>query len=308
MAYSALSPNDASGITLMMTAVAPTAHLEHLDRFGAWNPQDLNEVVDSADWIASVRAINSALKVSRERFAQSLESMAASPDPTILQTLWSDEEAVKAAISLLLSPADTIHEAMISLIQPSFENVDDRGDCFRVLLERFPNPAMDGLCSFLSTFIRTANRVPEACSMAKWLVRCFTDVLEVLCQPSGSSAPLLQSAKFLASYADGKWMTRRVSDLWQLMTDSLALIFKRTSNWANYYDNDVMVDWMRDALIFGRGITDNIRIFESAILSRIKTVQEDSLAPVKMTQVGKGLVEKIQVVLHDLVGWLRLTE
>jgi senataxin len=102
-------------------------------------------------------------------------------------------------------------------------------------------------------------------------------------------------------------MTRRVDALWQLMTDSLALIFKRTADWAPYYDNDVMVDWMRDALIFGRGITDNIRIFESAILSRTKTVAEDSGAA-KMTRVGKGLVQKLEVVLADLVGWLRLTE
>jgi senataxin len=307
MAYNALSPTDPEGLAVMTSAVAAFAHIEPLDRGNAWNPSDLKEVVNADDWVASVRAINSGLKVSRERFGTAVESVAASPDPSVLQSLWKLDQVPRAVMTLLLSPADGIHEPMISLIQPSFEDVDDRGDCFRALLERFPHPSMEGLCQFLSVFIQTASRVPEACSLAKWLVRCFTDVLEVLCQPSGSSPPLLQSEAFLSSFSDGKWMTRRVDALWQLMTDSLALIFKRTADWAPYYDNDVMVDWMRDALIFGRGITDNIRIFESAILSRTKTVAEDSGAA-KMTRVGKGLVQKLEVVLADLVGWLRLTE
>lgn len=308
-AYNALSPSDPAGAALMMNAVAPFAHLESLNRHNAWDPRDLKEVVKEEDWIASVRAINAALKVTRDGFARSLESLAAQPDPTILQALWKQDSAAKAAVILLLSPSDSVHEPVISLIQQSFEDVDDRGDCFRVMLERFPHPAMDGLCSFLSTFILTAKLVPEACSIAKWLVRCFTDILDALCQASGSSPPLLQTDSFLSCFAEGKWMTRRLGDLWQLMTDSLALIFKRTSDWAPYYENDVMVDWMRDALIFGRGVTDSIRVFESAILSRTKVPKEDSAeTPTKMTHVGKTLVQKLEVVLVDLVGWLRLTE
>jgi senataxin len=181
-------------------------------------------------------------------------------------------------------------------------------ETFRVLLERFPCPAMDGLTSFLSTFIRTARIVPEACSLAKWLVRCFTDVLDALCLPAGGEPPLLQSDAFLASHSQGRWMTRRVSDLWMLATDSLALIFKRTAGWSPYYDNEVMVDWMRDALVFGRAVTEHVRIFESAVLSRTKAKEDGDGTPAKMTNVGKSLIQKLEVVLTDLVGWLRVTE
>jgi senataxin len=210
---------------------------------------------------------------------------------------------------LLLSPVENIHDPVINLIQQSFTDVDDRGDCIRTLLDKYSVEAMDGLYAFLSAFIQAARVLPEAVGLAKWLVRCFTDVMDALCDSAGLSPALLQTDAFLSKYANNRRMTRRVSDLWQLMTDSLALIFKRTSDWAPFYDNEVMVDWMRDALIFGRMITDNIRIFESAILSHAKARQGDPLeSPARMSQVGKSLVQKVQVVLADLVGWLRLTE
>lgn len=307
--YNAYNPTDVTGLALIMAAVAPFAHIEKLNLKEAWNPEDLGNVVQAQNWMASVRAVNSALDTVRNDFARVIESMAAQLDPIILDALWALPGVAKSAMVLLLSPVESIHDPVINLIQQSFRDVDDRGDCLHILLQKFSVEAMDGLYAFLSAFIQTARVVPEAVGLAKWLVRCFTDVMDALCESSGLSPPLLQTDSFLSVYADNRWMTRRVSDLWQLMTDSLALIFRRTSDWALFYDNDVMVDWMRDALIFGRMITDNIRIFESAILSRAKAPQFDvGESPARMSQVGKSLVQKLQVVLADLVGWLRLTE
>lgn len=307
--YDAFDPTDVTGLALIMAAVAPFAHIEKLNLSEAWNPADLGQVVQAQDWIASVRAINTALGTVRTDFARVIESMAAQLDPIILGSLWELPGVAKSVMVLLLSPVEAIHDPVINLIQQSYRDVDDRGDCLRTLLEKFSVEAMDGLYAFLSAFIQVARVVPEAVGLAKWLVRCFTDVMDALCEAAGLSPPLLQTDSFLSTYADNKRMTRRVSDLWQLMTDSLALIFRRTSDWAPFYDNEVMVDWMRDALIFGRMITENIRIFESAILSHAKAPQGDpEESPARMSHVGKNLVQKLQVVLADLVGWLRLTE
>ncbi|WOO78940.1 Helicase sen1 [Vanrija pseudolonga] len=307
-AYDNLPPSDAVGLALMLNSVAPVAHLEKLDRHMAYDSSDLKAVVNAEEWTTCVRTINSGLRATSDPFAQKVESFALQPNPATIAALWQQPAMAKTVMILLLSPMDAVHDPVINLVQQSFEDVDDRGDCFRVLLERFPCPAMDGLTSFLSTFIRTARIVPEACSLAKWLVRCFTDVLDALCLPAGSEPPLLQSDTFLASHSQGRWMTRRVSDLWMLMTDSLALIFKRTAGWAPYYDNEVMVDWMRDALVFGRAVTEHVRIFESAVLSRTKAKEEGDGTPAKMTNIGKSLIQKLEVMLTDLVGWLRLTE
>ena len=168
---------------------------------------------------------------------------------------------------------------------------------------------MDGLCDFLASFIDMAKITPESCSLAKWLVRCFTDILDALCQASEEGEPLLQSSAFLATNADGLPMSRRVANLWHLMTTALAVIFKRTIDWAPFYDNETMVDWMRDALIFGRQMAEHIRAFEAAALGIPGGNSHfESESPLKPSKTGAKLVQKLEVVLRDLVSWLRLTE
>jgi senataxin len=316
-AYDALLPSDPAGAGMIMNAVATFSHVERMDRERSWDNKDILGVVKSDDWVTAIRAINTGLQATRESFARSIEALGMHMTPATAGSLWDQAGIPKSAITLLLSPVEDIHDPMISLIQQSFEDVDDRGDCFRVILARYPAEAMDGLSGFLSSFIETAKITPESCSLAKWLVRCFTDVLDALCRPSDAAEPLLQSPKFLESFKDGKAMSRRVTDLWHLMTTSLAVIFRKTQAWAPLYDNETMVDWMRDALIFGRQMTEHIKAFEGAALGRVGAnfgstgdVEGGSLgeSPAKSSTTVKELVQKLQIVLADLVSWLRLTE
>jgi senataxin len=311
MAYNALSPTDPTGAAIVLNSVASYAHIEKLNRDDTWSYSGLRvkEVVKEDDFVAAVRAINAGLVVTRDPFAHALESLAMQPDPTVVKRLWDQPGVPFSAILLLLSPAEDVHDPTISLIQQSFDNVDDRADCFRTLLNRFPAQAMDGLCDFLASFIDLAKITPESCSLAKWLVRCFTDILDALCQASEDGEPLLQSSAFLSVYADGLPMSRRVANLWHLMTTALAVIFKRTIDWAPFYDNETMVDWMRDALIFGRQMAEHIRAFEAAALGvSAGDSKFEGESPLKPTKTGAKLVQKLEVVLRDLVSWLRLTE
>lgn len=311
--YNALSPEDSAGAAILLRAVSSFAHVEKLNPNETWNYKDLRlqEVVREEDFVSAIRAINSVIVTTRDPFAQALESLAMQPDPAIVKQLWNQSDVPRSAIILLLSPAEDVHDPTISLIQQSFENVDVRGDCFRALLSRYPSQAMDGLCDFLGYFIETATITPESCSLAKWLVRCFTDVLDALCQSSEDAGPLLQTDAFLSSFADGIPMNKRIGHLWHLMTTSLAVIFKRTIDWAPLYDNETMVDWMRDALIFGRGMAEHIRAFEAAALGVAGSsarFSDSGDIPTRQTRTGAKLVQKLENVLRDLVSWLRLTE
>ncbi|WWD16760.1 hypothetical protein CI109_101192 [Kwoniella shandongensis] len=310
MAYDALSPSDAAGTAIILQAIAPFAHIELLDRQGSWTHQDLEEAVKKEDWVASVRAINSSVKATREPFPRAIESLAMQADPAIVRSVWSEPGVPKAVTILLLSPDDEVHTPIITLIQQSFDDADDRGDCFRALLQHYPDQTMEGLTEFLRTFIQAATITPESCSLAKWLVRCFHDVLEALCRRSGASEALLQTDEFLTFFADGKSMAKRLDELWHLMTTSLALIFKRTLDWAPHFENEVMVDWMRDALIFGRQMTDHIRAFEGAVLGQSSARFQDGVpeSPVKTTSVGRKMTRQLEMVLRDLILWLRLTD
>jgi senataxin len=309
MAYENVGTADVAGVAIFLKTISTFSHVEILNRREAWRGDKLHAVVKEEDWVNSIRAINHGLQKTRDGFAHALESLAMQPDTALSRTLWDIPGVPKAAIILLLSPIDEIHDPVISLIQQAFDDADDRLDCFRHLLQRYPDQAMDGLRSFLSSFILTAAKTPDSCSLAKWLVRCFTDVIDVLCNPS-SSEPLLHSESFLTNHAGDMSMSKRVGELWSLMTESLTVIFDRTKDWAPLYENEIMVDWMRDALIFGRGMTDHIRVFEAAFLgqSGSRFGGDDMESPLKITHVGRRMVEKLEKVLKHLVSWLRLTE
>ncbi|EIW69108.1 hypothetical protein TREMEDRAFT_31469 [Tremella mesenterica DSM 1558] len=311
MAYNALMPTDLEGTAIILKSIAMTAHLEKLDRTGPWSPDSLGEVIKAEDWVSSVRAINTSISSMREYFGRALDSLARQPDATLLRDLWKIAGVPKASVIILLAPAEELHDPVISLLQQVYEDVDDRGDCFRVLLREHPGEAMEGLCTFLSTFIKTANLTPESCSLAKWLVRCFTDILDVLCRASESSEALLQTPSFLADFTSNRPMTKRIADLWHQMTESLAVIFNRTQGWADFYENSIMVDWMRDALIFGRHMTEHVRVFESAALGQSDSrfdVQSPSESPVKLSSTGRKMIEQLSKVLNELLHWLRLTD
>lgn len=310
-AYNALLPSDPEGMALIAKAMSYTAHMDTLDRHGAWEYRDLSEVIEENDWICGIRAVNNGLHATRDPFRHAVESLAMQADPGLAQNFWRVPGMVKAGIVLLLSPTDSIHDPVITLLQQAYGDVDDRADCFRILLRDHAAFAIDGLCSFLSTFIATANKAPESCSLAKWLVRCFTEILEVLCHTSDEAEALLQTPRFIDDYTDNRPMSKRMRDLWFLMTESLSVIFNRTQAWAPYYENAVMIDWMRDALIFGRHMTENVRAFEAAALGRTDSDpagEDRGKSPAKLSSVGRKMVQQLEKVLKDLVAWLRLTD
>ena len=167
MTYNAVSSIDVIGLSIIMKSIALFGHVEKVDRHTIWTYDEVAEVVKEDEWITTIRAINSGLETTRRSFAHAVESIALQPDETILKTLWEQEGVAQSAVKLLLSPVDEIHDPVISLIQHSFDNVDDRGDCFHVLLARYPAAAIDGLAEALQTFIQTARITPDSCGLAR---------------------------------------------------------------------------------------------------------------------------------------------
>ncbi|KAF8798795.1 hypothetical protein BYT27DRAFT_6878132 [Phlegmacium glaucopus] len=210
--------------------------------------------------------------------------------------------AGKAVIMLLLSPIEDFQVAAQTLIGLAFD-VDGRMDCFRALLENLPVEALDGIFDFLVTFERYAATLPEACSLSKTLVRCFTDIVEVLCtSPDG----LLQSSIFLRSN-DDQGPAARMLQFWKLTTKALSTIYKRTPMWAPYFDTPDMVVWMRDALILARDMLSHWRVIENAANSFTKASAK-SATPGKISRIGQQMVGTLQEFLPELVRWLRLTD
>lgn len=249
--------------------------------------------------------MNVNLKTSREHFAQTIESFSLQPQEGPLRSLFALPQVAHSAMLLLLSPDDSINEAILSLIQQAFD-ADDRSEAFRMLLRKHPMDSVQALAVALQNFTTFANSTPESCSLAKRLVRCFYDIVEALCSSTDGDEPLLSSETFMDAHRGGTNMRREIKTLWHLMTTTLAVIYKRTVSWAGWFDNAVMTEWMRDALILGSQLCDKVRMFESAVLGVTGPTSGES--PARVSNSGMTLVARLHIVLRDLTLWLRLTE
>ena len=292
--YSSSPTQDTTAIVSIICIVAKAAHLDSVRSSvfsKQWKLAEGDQLLDK---------VNQCLHTIQSGFL-GLISTFSGYGASILEVLRC-VGAGKAIIMLLLSPIEDFQTAARTLIGLAFD-VDGRMDCFRALLENLPVEALDGIFDFLVTFERYAATLPEACSLSQALVRCFTDIVEVLCtSPDG----LLQSPIFLRSN-DDQGPAARMLQLWKLMTKALSTIYKRTPMWAPYFDTSDMVVWMRDALILARDMLSHWRVIENAANAFTKA-PANSAAPGRVSRIGHQMIGTLQEFLPELVRWLRLTD
>lgn len=299
------STNSVDCVALLMRGILRSAHLS-TPHGSAWSHQMLEHWKEDGQWSKSVLAVKGAMVTMRGSFGGKLSSFAATSDANVLRSLWSTDRIPEVAMRLLLCSDVEVHDAIIGLVQTTFDDVDVRVDCIRAILANYPVGAMTGLRQYLEKWTQDADDLPSAVESARWQVRCFTDIIEVLCRQNdeGESA-FLRDQKFLETKTPLGNMRKDVYQLWSNMTQSLAKIYRLTPKWAVFYDNDEMTDWMNDALIFGRYMVEETRTFEAAVT---KEQQITSESPKTLSHVGQRLVAKLEPLLESILSWLRLTD
>ncbi|EPQ54489.1 hypothetical protein GLOTRDRAFT_42828 [Gloeophyllum trabeum ATCC 11539] len=297
-AYQSLQPNDSDGVDLVLDVVASTAHMDLLSEkaFAA-------SIQRSGKVGLILKNINKSLNSFRDGFLATISRYADYNTPSSILDLLRRQGVVQHIIALMLCPIDQAALAVQAIVGQAFD-VDVRMDCFRALLENLPNTSLRGIVHFLEIFLHYIPVVPEACSLSKALVRCLTDVIEVLCSsPDG----LLLKPGFLRGES-GIGVSGDLLSLWRSMTRALALIFRLTPSWAPHFENEEMTVWMRDALIFGRDMLAQRRVIEAGALALYEKEQQSSRQPKKLSTKGKQMMDDLQEVLPELARWLRLTD
>ncbi|EIW59483.1 uncharacterized protein TRAVEDRAFT_71533 [Trametes versicolor FP-101664 SS1] len=295
--YEGIAGGDSDAAALLLAVLSQISHVDDLKPVAFEEAFKKSKSPSTSQ--ASLVAVNSALAVLRNGFRDVLNRYTdLSPGSAAIELLGRDD-VVKHVVSLMFSPVETLQEAAQGIVALAYD-VDGRLDCFRALLEHFPDAALSGINDVLGAYIQYAKVVPEACYLSQALARCLTDIIEALC--SSPSGLLLQSSyvKTAASTLEDK-----IPKWWHAMTEALCVIFAYTPRWARFFENEEMVLWMRDALIFGRDLLAQRRILETGTLARS---QKGAGSSAKLTNVGKKMVDDLQQVLFELTKWLRLTD
>ncbi|KAF9077696.1 SEN1 N terminal-domain-containing protein [Rhodocollybia butyracea] len=287
--YAHLQPSDTEGLACILSVLASAAHFDSILKASfapALSFSGMSSLID---------AVNRSLQTVITGFTE----LTSSYDMTMAAPHVSRFAGVaKDLIKLMLSPMADLHAGAMGIVTQADADgsSDGRRDCFRWLFETFPDESFSGSFEMLTVFNDYAPKIPEACSLSKILVRCFTDIIGVLCS---SSHGLLHKSEYLRS-SDPKGPASRIPQLWTLMCRTITVIFKRTPSWSQYYKNEVMTEWMRDALIFARDILGERPVFESAA----RSISSSSVT----SKVNKRMLDDLQEILAELARWLRLTD
>lgn len=323
--YSTITPKDIDGMVLLVHAVARSSQLTDLKASipkltgkqyyitDAFSEDAFPQGSPARDTFrGGVRSVNEALKSMRGDFGTLIEAFAGGAiNFDLFFNRHDGPSVVQDVIHLMLSPVESLNGAAKSIALNAYDTFE-RSACYYTLFEKFPLDAFEGVQTYLSSFNLLATMLPEACEVSKYLVRSLTEILEGLCD---SPAGLLLKPSYginVSGYALDK--KENIPKLWTLMTESLAIIFRRVKFWAPYYSNEEMVVWMRDALIFGRDMVAKVHVLQDSATD-LNSLDDESTplflaSPRKkiVSEVEINMVTHLQPLLTELIQWLKLTD
>ncbi|CAE7207776.1 unnamed protein product [Rhizoctonia solani] len=289
-----VDPTDRSSVGFLMRITARSAHMD----VPAYKALDFAPDQETKETVFRLRTfLRSTLSDCWAGFDALMARFALICEPDQL-----DDDMMTSVITLLFSPIPKLHGAALEM----FGDCDGRKACIRFALKCQPQATLHGVTAFVEAFNRTARKLTEACSAAKSLVRCFVDVIEGLCGPEQDSnaGVKLEGDEFdeesntvglLNDPIFDETVRFMLEPLWSNMCKALTLIISMCPSWAEFFNPQEMVDWMRDALIFGRLMRAHVSSFQTSPMSQVQGSSKTGL-------------ETMRTVQDELVAWFRLTD
>ncbi|MCO5590100.1 hypothetical protein L7F22_044069 [Adiantum nelumboides] len=208
-------------------------------------------------------------------------------------------KSADSILSTALSAEEDIHKAAQNVIRSAFEDADTRVDCFRSLFQCNAVLALKGVNDFLESFVDAAASLIEANSAAKWMIRSFSDIWDVLCSPTDG---LLRSGtpfSLVDRPSEAGRVRARLPFIWSLMCKSIAVIFKRTPSWSRILPHSELIAWFRDVTLFAEETAEGVRLIQDAATIGI----ED---PKECERIRTTIVEDLSLPLEEASSWLRM--
>ena len=253
--------------------------------------------------VKTLKPMNEYVTQIHDELKDTLVAFAESNSAGVFKRFCEQAGVAEAVLVLIMAPTPELSNGAQAVVSQAYD-VDTRADCLRALLEHHPSEAFDGLERYLARFEEVVEGYLEACAPSMALVRCFTDVLDVL---SNRTDGLLFDLGFTVKHPK---TIRRLPALWKRMCTAISSIIKLCPTWSRRWPAEEMVLWMRDALIFARELLPQRRVIESAavVASNPSSASHLSDSPGKLSNSGIGMVQDLQSVLRSVLEWLRLTD
>lgn len=222
------------------------------------------------------------------------------------------------AYSLLLvnlCPDPDVYRPAQNLLRQAFSTAESRADCFRILFQINHASSFRALTDYLQRFIKVTGRFVEANELAKWMVRSFADIVNVL---AGSTDGVLRPGTSWTLIEDRSTLqvvSLRAPTIWRLMCESVASIFRRTPSWSTLLPREEMVAWFRDVTIFASEMVDALAVFRN-VVRRASEAPSKWAAKVAGDADTEGLepaedemmVHALALPVECATSWLRMND
>ncbi|PWN36784.1 uncharacterized protein FA14DRAFT_140737 [Meira miltonrushii] len=208
-------------------------------------------------------------------------------------------KSADSILSTVLSAEEDIHKAAQNVIRSAFEDADTRVDCFRSLFQCNVALALKGVNEFLESFVDAASSLVEANNAAKWMIRSFSDIWDVLCSPTDG---LLRSGtpySLVDRPSEAGRVRARLPVIWTLMCKSIAVIFKRTPSWSRILPHSELIAWFRDVTLFAAEAVEGVSLIQNAATIGIEDEEERA-------RINTTIVEDLALPLEEAASWLRM--
>ncbi|KAI8461259.1 SEN1 N terminal-domain-containing protein [Phakopsora pachyrhizi] len=295
--FSTSNPFLVKACSLLTRSLSPTSHIDHLTP----KPWRLAVSIDDSSvqsMNSLIEGLNEAMTTIRAPLVDTILDLADSNwGSTLIDNLLGGASVMQSLVVLIFSPNDGIHSSSLALIR-QWSDSTSRLDCFQTVLSKSPKASFEGILVSLKNAELYCKILPDAMGLARRFVRCMTDVLDVLCSPPSG---LLRDRTFVQCLESSV-----VEQFWSLTCSAVSKIFQRTPHWSQFYQTPVMIDWMRDALIFAEKLVEQFQTFEMVAKERKNLEKLQQSADPPDTQCE--MVDSFTMLTESILSWLRLTE
>ncbi|EST05413.1 Helicase Sen1, N-terminal [Kalmanozyma brasiliensis GHG001] len=262
----------------------------------------------------SVASVQSAFRAMRRSdFAEQLADYGELAREDEVQQLCTAD--AYSLLLLNLCPDPDIYRPAQNLLRQAFSTVESRADCFRILFQINHTSSFRALADYLQQFVNVTGRLIEANELAKWMVRSFADIVNVL---AGSTDGLLRPGTSWTLIEDRSTLQAvalKAPTIWRLMCESVSSIFKRTPAWSTLLPREEMVAWFRDVTIFATEMVDALAVFRHV-------VRRAAEAPARWRGKSSGdadaedlqpaeeemMVHALALPIESATSWLRMND
>ncbi|TIB36120.1 hypothetical protein E3P84_01056 [Wallemia ichthyophaga] len=186
-----------------------------------------------------------------------------------------------AIMRLYLSPNGEIHEPIISLLK-MISDQDEKSEAIQWMLFKHPKTFLGGVAAQCKTFLSVADLHLEALNFAN----CISNQNEEILPMIASS-----STGFLNRYGGEPAIKQALLEYWVELCRFTSCVLKSAPKWHRYCGKEEMISWMRESITLAGVLLDSEKELQRYI-----------------TSVSSKMLEPLNEVLVQSVGWLRATD